>query len=169
MLDCFNLERKSIFSAVCLRADVSYFLCCNNHERRRRELLGGSGSMLPRKILNYRVSEIAFSAFGEHQFPAIFLSWSKKINNFDALSNRNRRAEWRAFPLTKLNVPHYSGGPGPPGSVPPHAIALILSSSHYFAFRSKYGRIRLFVIIQKCSFPEVSGERKLRARRAGLR
>ena len=30
------------------------------------ESLGGSGGMLPRKILNYRVSEIAFSAFGEH-------------------------------------------------------------------------------------------------------
>ena len=37
-----------------------------NHERGRRELRGGSGGMLPRKILNYRVSEIAFSAFGEH-------------------------------------------------------------------------------------------------------
>ena len=36
------------------------------HERRRREVLGGSGGMLPRKILNYSVSEIAFSAFGEH-------------------------------------------------------------------------------------------------------
>ena len=44
-----------------------------NHERRRRELLGGSAGMLPRKILNYRISEIAFSAFGEHLFPAIFL------------------------------------------------------------------------------------------------
>ena len=28
-------------------------------------LLGGSGDMLPRKILNYRVSKIAFSALGE--------------------------------------------------------------------------------------------------------
>ena len=28
--------------------------------------LGGPGGMLPRKILNYRVSEVAFSAFGEH-------------------------------------------------------------------------------------------------------
>ena len=37
-----------------------------HHERRRRELLGGSGDMLPRRILNCRVSEIAFSAFGEH-------------------------------------------------------------------------------------------------------
>ena len=31
-----------------------------------RALLGGSGGMLPRRILNCRVSEIAFSAFGEH-------------------------------------------------------------------------------------------------------
>ena len=37
-----------------------------HHERRRRELLGASGGMLPRRILNCRVSEIAFSAFGEH-------------------------------------------------------------------------------------------------------
>ena len=37
-----------------------------NHERRRHEPLGGSGGMVPGKILNYRVSEIAFSAFGEH-------------------------------------------------------------------------------------------------------
>ena len=51
-----------------------------NHDRRRRELLGGSGGMLPRKILNYRISEIAFSAFGENLFPAIFLCWSHKYN-----------------------------------------------------------------------------------------
>ena len=37
-----------------------------NEERGRRELLGGSGGMLPRKILNYRVSAIAFPAFREH-------------------------------------------------------------------------------------------------------
>ena len=37
-----------------------------NHERRRLELLGGSGGMLYLKILKYRVSEIAFSAFGEY-------------------------------------------------------------------------------------------------------
>ena len=30
----------------------------SNHARRRRELLGGSGGMLPRKILKYDVSEI---------------------------------------------------------------------------------------------------------------
>ena len=36
-------------------------------------LLGGSGDTLPRKILNYRVSKIAFSALGERYFPAIFL------------------------------------------------------------------------------------------------
>ena len=36
-------------------------------------LLGGSGGMLPRKILNYRVSKIAFSALGARYFPAIFL------------------------------------------------------------------------------------------------
>ena len=38
----------------------------DNPERRRREVLGGSGGILPRKILNYSVSEIAFSALGEH-------------------------------------------------------------------------------------------------------
>ena len=38
----------------------------NNHERRRLEILGGSGGMLDLKILKYRVSEIAFSAFQEH-------------------------------------------------------------------------------------------------------
>ena len=43
-----------------------------NHERRGRELLGGSEGMLPLKVLKYRVSEIAFSALREHQFPAIF-------------------------------------------------------------------------------------------------
>ena len=36
-------------------------------------LLGGSGDMLPRKILSYRVSKIAFSALGERYFPGIFL------------------------------------------------------------------------------------------------
>ena len=30
----------------------------SNHARRRRELRGGSGGMLPRKILKYDVSEI---------------------------------------------------------------------------------------------------------------
>ena len=39
-----------------------------NHEHLRCELLGGAGGMLPRKILKYRVSEIAFSAFQEHDF-----------------------------------------------------------------------------------------------------
>ena len=32
----------------------------------KSEPLGGSGGMLPGTSLNYRVSEIAFSAFGEH-------------------------------------------------------------------------------------------------------
>ena len=43
-----------------------------HHERRGRELLGRPEGMLPLKVLKYRVSEIAFSAFREHQFPAIF-------------------------------------------------------------------------------------------------
>ena len=39
-----------------------------NHERRSRKLLGG----FPLKYLKYRVSDIAFSAFREHSFPALF-------------------------------------------------------------------------------------------------
>ena len=56
------LMKKWGYSAVA-RLDL---LGGRHHERRRRELLGGSGGMLPRRILNCRVSEIAFSAFGEH-------------------------------------------------------------------------------------------------------
>ena len=57
-----------------------------NHERRRCQLLGGSGGMLPRKILNNRISEIAFSAFGEHLFAAIFFVEAvNTIHNFDPL------------------------------------------------------------------------------------
>ena len=56
------LMKKWGYSAVA-RLDL---LGGGHHERRRRELLGGSGDMLPRRILNCRVSEIAFSAFGEH-------------------------------------------------------------------------------------------------------
>ena len=43
-----------------------------NHERRRRELLGGPGGMLPRKILNYRVSEIAFQPSESINFQQFF-------------------------------------------------------------------------------------------------
>ena len=39
-----------------------------DHERRSRKLLGG----FPLKYLKYRVSDIAFSAFREHSFPALF-------------------------------------------------------------------------------------------------
>ena len=39
-----------------------------NHERRSLKLLGG----FPLKYLKYRVSDIAFSAFREHSFPALF-------------------------------------------------------------------------------------------------
>ena len=53
------LMKKRGYSAVA-RLDL---FAGGNHERRRRELQGG---ILPRKVLNYRVSEIAFSAFGEH-------------------------------------------------------------------------------------------------------
>ena len=56
------LMKKWGYSAVA-RLDL---LGGRHHERRRRELLGGSGGMLPRRILNCKVSEIAFSAFGEH-------------------------------------------------------------------------------------------------------
>ena len=41
-------------------------------ERRRRELLGGPGGMLPRKILNYRVSEIAFQPSESINFQQFF-------------------------------------------------------------------------------------------------
>ena len=42
------------------------------NECRRLAVLEGSGGMLSRKILTYSVSEIAFSAFREHQFQVIF-------------------------------------------------------------------------------------------------
>ena len=65
MLQVIKVESKS--SAVA-RLDL---LGGANHERRRRELLGGSGGMLPRKILKCKVFEIAFSAFREHDFPLL--------------------------------------------------------------------------------------------------
>ena len=54
MLDCFNLERKSIFKVRFIGGGGGGV----NHERRRPELLGGGGGggRLPPKILNYRVS-----------------------------------------------------------------------------------------------------------------
>ena len=52
MLDCFNMERKSIFKVRFIGGGGGV-----NHERRRPELLGGGGGgRLPQKILNYRVS-----------------------------------------------------------------------------------------------------------------
>ena len=60
------------FMDILLSAIATLDLLGVSHERRRRELLVGSGGMLPRKILKYRVTEIAFSAFQEHLFPAIF-------------------------------------------------------------------------------------------------
>ena len=38
------------------------------NERRRRELVGGSGGILPPKILKSRVSEIVFTAFSARYF-----------------------------------------------------------------------------------------------------
>ena len=38
------------------------------NERRRRELVGGSGGILPHKILKSRVSEIVFTAFSARYF-----------------------------------------------------------------------------------------------------
>ena len=38
------------------------------NERQRRELVGGSGGILPQKILKSRVSEIVFTAFSARYF-----------------------------------------------------------------------------------------------------
>ena len=97
-----------------------------NHKPRRRELLGGFGGMLTRKILNYTVSQIAFSAFTEHLFPAIFLCWSHKYIYRTEMSTLNRKAAWRAWLLTKLNLPVKiigGGGGRPPDPSPCYGTA----------------------------------------------
>ena len=58
------------------------------NERQRRELVGGSGGILPQKVLKSRVSEIVFTAFSARYFLKK-LAWIKRKmkGTFSAYSN----------------------------------------------------------------------------------
>ena len=89
------------------------------HEHRRHELLGGPGAWFPEVFWNIGSLKLHFQPSESINFPVkkctlfnnclIVLCWSHKWIIFrlyqTELNTLNRRAAWRTWPLTKLNVP----------------------------------------------------------------